>query len=113
MSLFRRGEIWWYEFWFAGRRIQESSKSASKTVAKSAEQKRRRELEAGLQQHHRHPAGAYPHLRRSGRRISRRLQVAPSRSAVFAEYAVGHLMRLLGSKMLVDFNGAVVIRVSE
>jgi hypothetical protein len=21
MSLFRRGEIWWYEFWLAGRRI--------------------------------------------------------------------------------------------
>ncbi len=21
MSLFRRGEIWWYEFWFAGRHI--------------------------------------------------------------------------------------------
>jgi hypothetical protein len=27
MSLFRRGEVRWYEFWFAGRRIQESSKS--------------------------------------------------------------------------------------
>jgi hypothetical protein len=48
MSLFRRGNVWWYEFWFAGRRIQESSKSVSKTVANSAEQKRRRELEGGF-----------------------------------------------------------------
>src|SRR5579875_3549895 len=32
MSLFKRGNIWWYEFWFAGRRIQESSKSTSKTI---------------------------------------------------------------------------------
>ena len=48
MSLFRRGGVWWYEFWFAGRRIQESSKSPSKTVAKNAEQKRRRELEEGF-----------------------------------------------------------------
>jgi hypothetical protein len=48
MSLFRRGDVWWYEFWFAGRRIRESSKSPSKTVAKGAEQKRNRELEAGF-----------------------------------------------------------------
>ena len=48
MSLFRRGNVWWYEFWFAGRRIQESSKSSSKTVAKGAEHTRRRELEQGF-----------------------------------------------------------------
>jgi hypothetical protein len=44
MSVFKRGRIWWYEFWFAGRRIQESARATSKTVAKLAEQKRRREL---------------------------------------------------------------------
>jgi hypothetical protein len=48
MSLFRRGDVWWDEFWFAGRRIQESSKCPSKTVAKNADQKRRRELEEGF-----------------------------------------------------------------
>jgi hypothetical protein len=48
MSLFRRSDIWWYEFWFAGRRIQESGKSPSKTIARTAEQKRRRELEQGF-----------------------------------------------------------------
>ena len=36
MSLFQRGDIWWYEFWFAGRRIRESSKSESKTLAKDS-----------------------------------------------------------------------------
>jgi len=46
MSLFRRGDVWWYEFWFAGRRIQESSKSPSKTSARTAEQNPRRELES-------------------------------------------------------------------
>jgi hypothetical protein len=48
MSLFKRGKIWWYEFWFAGRRLQESAKTTSKTIAKQAEQKRRRELEEGF-----------------------------------------------------------------
>ena len=31
-------------------------------------------------------------------------------SAVFADYAIGHLKRLLGSKMRVDFDEAVVIK---
>ena len=48
MAVFKRGEVWWYKFYFAGRLIRESSKSSSKTVAKDAEKQRRRELEAGF-----------------------------------------------------------------
>lgn len=45
MSLYRRGEVWWYKFRFAGQVVRESSKSASRTVAKEAERSRRREME--------------------------------------------------------------------
>jgi len=45
MSLYRRGDVWWYKFRFAGQMVRESSKSESKTVAKNAERVRRRELE--------------------------------------------------------------------
>src|SRR5580658_6640801 len=45
MSLFKRGEVWWYKFRFAGQLVRESSKSESKTVARDAERSRRRELE--------------------------------------------------------------------
>jgi integrase len=45
MSLYKRGDVWWYKFRFAGQVIRESSKSESKTVAKEAERSRRRELE--------------------------------------------------------------------
>jgi hypothetical protein len=45
MSLYKRGDVWWYKFRFAGQVIRESSKSASRTVAKEAERARRRELE--------------------------------------------------------------------
>jgi integrase len=45
MSVYRRGDTWWYKFRFAGQMIRESSKSESKTVAKDAERVRRRELE--------------------------------------------------------------------
>jgi hypothetical protein len=110
MSLFRRGDVWWYEFWFAGRRIQESSKSPSKTVAKNAEQKRRRELEEGFNN--------FTDTRHE--RVRTFSDVADEffngyklrlpNSAVFADYAIDHLKRLLGSKMLVDFNEAAVIK---
>lgn len=45
MSVFRRGERWWYEFEFHGQRIRESTGSTSKTLAVRAERQRRRELE--------------------------------------------------------------------
>jgi integrase len=45
MSIFKRGERWWYEFEFRGQRIRESTGSASKTLAIKAERQRRRELE--------------------------------------------------------------------
>src|SRR6185437_7228010 len=45
MSVFRRGDIFWYEFVFRGQRIRESTGSRSKTLAVKAERRRRRELE--------------------------------------------------------------------
>ncbi len=47
MSLYRQAgsNVYWYEFQFQGRRIRESSKSTSKTVARDALQARRRQLE--------------------------------------------------------------------
>jgi integrase len=45
MSVYKRGGVWWYKFWFNGQLIRESSKSDSKTVASDAEKARRRELE--------------------------------------------------------------------
>jgi hypothetical protein len=46
--LFRRSNIWWYDFSFRNQRIRESTHSRSKTVAREAEQQRRRDLERGI-----------------------------------------------------------------
>ena len=110
MALFRRGEIWWYEFWFAGQRIRESTKSASKTVAKEAEKNRKRELEEGFNnivdvRHERIRT-----FREMAEEFFNGYKLRLPDSAVFADYAINHLKRLLGSKMLVDFNEAVVIK---
>ena len=46
----KQQKIWWYHFTFAGRHVQESSKSTRKTIAIEAEKKRRLELEKGFNQ---------------------------------------------------------------
>jgi len=45
VSVYRRGDVWWYKFWFNGQLIRETAKTNSKTVAKDAERARRRDLE--------------------------------------------------------------------
>jgi integrase len=95
--------VWWYNFVFAGRHIQESSKSESKTVAKEAEKKRRRELEDGFNN------------LTSNSRVQRvqtvcslastfldEYRVRKPKSATFAEYALRHPVRLLGEMIVAE-----------
>jgi len=108
MAVFKRGSVWWYKFYFAGQIIRESAKSTSKTVAKDAENQRRRELEQGF--HNLKP--------RRENRIRQLRDVAEEyladyrlrfRGITFAEYAVGHVVRLFGDKLLVDVDESEIL----
>ena len=46
--LYRRGDVWWYKFRFAGRVFRESAKTHSKALARQAERKRHQNLEEAL-----------------------------------------------------------------
>ena len=46
--LYRRGNMWWYKFQFAGRVFRESAKTTSKTLARQAERKRHQQLEEAV-----------------------------------------------------------------
>jgi len=108
MAIFQRGEIWWYEFSFAGRRIRESSKSESKTLARTAERNRKRELEEGFNNV---SDTRHERVRTVGDLADDYLTAYKLRhpqSATFAEYAIGHIKRLVGSKMFVDCNEATL-----
>src|SRR5579872_1678808 len=48
MSVFKRGEVYWFKFRFQGQEIRESTHSKSKTIAREAERARRRELEVAV-----------------------------------------------------------------
>lgn len=107
MAVYKRGDVYWYEFVFAGNRIRESAKTHSKTVAKLAEQNRRRELEKGFN-------GIED--RRDERIKTVKALVASylegyrvrHKSITFAEYALGHISRHCGELMAVEVNERTV-----
>ena len=108
MSLFKRGKVWWYEFWFARRRIRESAKTGSKTVAKAAKQKRRRELEEGFNNLEDVRHERVRTVREIADEYLASYRLRNPRSVTFADYALGHIKRLLGDTMLVDVNEETV-----
>ncbi len=112
MGVFQRGRVWWYKFYFAGREIIESSKSRSKTVAKEAEKQRRRELEEGF---HNLGSAREQRIRPLKEIIDEYLvgYVLRNRAPRFAKYALGHVKRLLGSKLTVDIDAATVMKYQE
>ncbi len=111
MSVYKRGKTWWYSFWFAGRFIQESGKTHSKTVAREAEKTRRRELEEGYN-------NITPENRK--RRVLTLEQAAKSyqtdyttrhapNSVSYLKYCIEHLNDHLGTRMLIDISPESVI----
>jgi integrase len=112
MATYQRGKFWWYRFRFAGERIDEPTKSTSRTVAKEAERQHRRSLEDGFNN--------FKEVRQNRIRVLEdivdeyltgyRLRY---RSASFAEYALGHVGRLLGTKIVADITETAVLRYQE
>ena len=107
MSVYKRGDSWWYSFIYAGRRVQESAKTTSKTNAKAVEQKRRREFEDGLNDLDRARKDRVRSIADLGAMYLKEYKLK-HRSGVWAEYAIRHLNKRLGTKMLVGINVGVI-----
>src|ERR1035437_4579314 len=95
-------KIWWYNFTFAGRRIQESSKSYRKTVAQNAEKKRRQELERIFNDVTDRRQERIRSISEVATKFLDDYKLRNPKSATFAEYAIGHLKRLVGCMMVAD-----------
>jgi integrase len=110
MAVYKRGEVWWYGFNFDGRRIQGSSKSTSKTIAKEAERECRRQLV------HVHNGTIDPQKQRKERvrtvsdlaTIYLKDYALRHKSVTFAEYNVKHLKEHLGDRLAVQIDDRVV-----
>jgi integrase len=104
MGVYKRGGVCWYEFIFAGQRVRQSAKTASKTVAKEAEKSHRRMLERTL--------AGLPGEKREDRIKSVKYMVGRyldhyeinhrKSSLVFAKGRLQHVERLLGGVLLPD-----------
>ena len=96
ISVFKRGNTWWYKFYFAGRFVRESAKSTSKTVAKKAERQRRRDLEEA---YNNVSDTREQRVQTVGQKAHEYLEdyKLRHRSATFAEYAIGHITRFVGN----------------
>lgn len=111
MSVYKRGGVWWYEFWFANVRIRESTKASSKTLAKEAEKNRRRELEKGYnglatedrsRRVQTFRQAAQPFL------ADYKLRHSPY-SASYMKYCISHLNAHVGDMMLIEIGVDTVL----
>jgi len=107
MSVYKRGGVYWYNFNFAGKHYQESTKSKSKTLAKEAEKKRRRELEEAFNNTADTRKARVQSINTLAKVYLEDYKLR-HRAGTFAEYALGHVTRVLGDKLVVDINEATL-----
>lgn len=111
MSVFKNGKYYHYEFMLDGRRRRGSTGTSSKPQAIAEERRQRERLEKSYSQI----------IEEEGREQQRKtIQVAADeflqdyrtkhRSATFAEYALGHVSRLLGGSLVVEITPKVLKR---
>jgi integrase len=103
MSVYKRGDVWWYKFRFGGQMIRESSKSASKTVAKEAERVRRRALEESWNQIKRRKLPPLFAVAATDW-LKARTGIAPSTSRSY-RLAISQLTKDFGKQLLCDISG--------
>jgi len=109
VSVYRRGDVWWYKFRFAGQVIRETSKSSSKTIAKEAERVRRRELEQGFNRIERQRIAQLFPMAADNWLAGKRAHLAP-RSVIIEQANLKHLKPFFGKMLLCDIRGDDISR---
>src|SRR5438132_14417992 len=109
---FRNSKVYWMDFFFQAQRIQESTGTRSKTLAKRIEAKRRRELEEGAAgiRKRQHPrllsvaAGAWLEMKKSS--------LAP-KTVVIEKTNLTHLLPRLGRKLVCDIDAHDIAKYKD
>jgi integrase len=109
MTVYRRGGTWWYHFTYAGKHVQKSAKTSSKTIAKEAEKRHRRQLEEGFNGLDDDPRKErIRSIAEMADEYQEDYQLRHPESANFPKYTSPPIVRLLGNKMLCDVSAEVV-----
>jgi integrase len=110
VTLYRRGGIWWYSFSFAGRRIQESSRTSLKTLAKLAVERRRRQLQEGFLDVKAERTERINTVKNLAKEYLNSYTIRhPASTPRYMKYCVKHIISHLGSQMTIDLNDRDVI----
>jgi integrase len=104
MSVYRRGNTWWYKFRFGGQTIRESAKTESKVVAKQGEKSRRRELEDGFNGISKSQRAQLFTLAANSWLEAKKAHLSP-RSVVIEQLNLKHLRPVFGGMLLCDITG--------
>src|ERR1035441_10573496 len=96
-----KSAMWWYDFTFAGKRIRVPAKTPLKTLARIADQKRRRQLEGGFNRIADKRDESIRTIRELADEYLGEYKLR-HKSVTFAVYALGNLTRHLGEHMVVE-----------
>ncbi len=114
MALFKYPgkRTWWYEFHFAGQKVRESAKTRSKTMARRAEQARRRELEEG---YHGIKKRAIPRLFNVAAQewLTLKKPTLAPRSVAIEEANLKHVLPVFGPVLICDIDGSGVSQYQQ
>jgi len=99
--LYKRGNIWWFEFEFDGARIRESTRTDSKTIARQAELARRRDLELGVNGLTKRERPLFPAAARQW--FQSKTGLSPLGERYYQQY-LAKLSREFGRRLVTDFS---------
>jgi integrase len=102
MSIYKRGNTYWFKFTFNGQDIRESAKTASKTIAREAEKARRRKLEEGfhgIRRRDRAPLFKFA----ADDWLTSKVALKPLGRAYYSQY-VAKLKRVFGGRLVSDID---------
>src|SRR5262249_26961468 len=100
--IYKRGNVWWYEFMIRGQRIRESANTDSKTIARQAELQRRRDLERQVNRIE--PPKATSLFRIAANEwLASRVGLAQKTTEAYTTY-VRTLTARFGSRLICDFD---------
>lgn len=110
--LYKRGGVWWWRIKFAGRVLRESAKTDSKELARRAEIKRKRELEEGYHGLKKRRAPQTLKAASDEWLETKKPTLAP-KSYLIEKTNLGHLLPVLGQKLLTDIDAGDVARYQQ
>jgi len=104
----KQQRVWWYNFSWGGKHIQESAKTTLKTKAKLIEKKRREDLEnahGGIEDKRMERVRTIAEIAATFRKSH---EVRRPKSYTSLDYALRHVERILGKRMAVDISAEVI-----